>query len=259
METTVKTNVRTNATKETKRKKKHSGLWALIALAAAIVVFIILLMIQKNVAEGDREFYKEVWVANREIPEGTYIDGSNIENYFKTAVMDTRVIPQKYIDATSGSKDIVEIIGKTYVDHKYLENDVITPDGFKVYNAREGLKDPVEVSFAVGGVDAIVAGTIREGDKINVFAVESAENSVSVIDEKYTVRQLYSNKIVTNSFTGDGSIVGVTDSEGNEDDTPVTMVTIFIERGEEEAFFKTLATGSIRVSRVAELDADTEE
>ena len=38
METTVKTNVRTNATKETKIKKKHSGLWTLIALAAAIVV-----------------------------------------------------------------------------------------------------------------------------------------------------------------------------------------------------------------------------
>lgn len=231
------------------KKTKKSGLWALIALACAALVFFACIMIQKNVAEGETEFYNTVWLAAKEVPEGTEITGDNIDSYFKTAEVDTRVIPQGYIPFEVG--EIEKLIGM-YVDRKYLENDVITLDGFTAYNAREGLTDPVEVSFAVGGVDQIVAGTLREGDKINIFSVRNVDTIDDIFRDQYEVVQLFSDKIVTSSYTGDGGVVGITDETGAKDETPVTMVTIFIERGQESDFFKTLSECSIRVSRVAE-------
>ena len=236
-----------NAKKDpTLKKKSKTGTWALISIAVTLV----LCFLQAKLAEGDSEYYKEVYLAAKEIPEGTEITSENLSEYVISKDIDTRVIPSNYISVESG--DIKELIGQ-YADKKYLEKDVITLEGFEKYNAREGLKNPVEVSFAVGGVDQVVAGTIREGDTINIYAIRALEASdVLMFGERYSVDLLYDGKIVTNAFTSGGAYVQNTNSDGSVNETPVTMLTIFIEEGEEESFFKTINQCSLRVSRVVE-------
>lgn len=230
------------------KKKSKNGTWALISIAVALVLFAVLCFFQIRLAEGDSRYYEKVYLSAKEIPEGTEITEDNLNQYFKAKDMDTRVIPENYISVDSAT--IGELVGQ-YADKKYLENEVITFDGFEKYNAREGMTNPVEVSFAVSGVDQVVAGTLREGDMINIYCVRALDaTSSSLFGERYSVDLLYGNKIITNAFTSGGVYVQNTNSNGAEDTTPVTMLTIFIEAGEEEKFFGTLTEGSIRVSRV---------
>lgn len=242
---------KSNAKKDPSNKKKgKSGTWALIAIAVTLVLFGVLCFFQAKLAEGDTRYFKSVYLASKEIPEGTEITSENLMDYVVAKEMDTRVIPADYILAEGTA--IEELIGQ-FADKKYLENDVITLDGFEKYNAREGMTNPVEVSFAVSGVDQVVAGTLREGDSINIYAIRPYDaDDIIFYNERYAVELLYTGKIVTNAFTSGGEYVENTNEDGTVDETPVTMLTIFIEDGEEEAFFKTLTECSIRVSRVVE-------
>ncbi len=205
-----KFNVRKDSTKHVKEK---AGIWVLAAIFISLLLFGILCYFQAKLAEGDRKYYKTVYLAAKEIPEGTEITDENLLEYVTATEMDIRVIPSDYITETGDNKNIKELVGQ-FADKKYLEKDVITLEGFEKYNAREGMNNPVEVSFAVSGVEQVVAGTLREGDTINIYAIRTRDaNSFELTNERYSADLLYSGKIVTNAFTSGGAYVENTNAE----------------------------------------------
>lgn len=229
-------------------KKKHSGTGVFIGLVLSVFVFAALLFVQMQVVSEDEGYYKEVYVIKENIPEMTKLTKENLTRFITTKTLDTRNIPTSYIENLAEKDETEDFIGK-YVNRPYLAGDVLTAEGLSAISYTEGIADPVQVSFSVGGIDQIVAGTVREGDEIDIYVIRANEDPYA--EDEILVEPLYLNKKVVNSFTSSGEYVNSsTVEDGEKDETPVQLITIVIEKADEEMFFRRLQDSNFRVAKV---------
>lgn len=236
--------------KNTAPKRKHNGVGILIGLVLSAFVFAALLFVQMQVVSEDEGYYKDVYVIKENIPEMTKLTKDNLSRFVTTKTLDVRNIPATYIEDIAEKDETEDFLDK-YVNRPYLAGDVLTMEGLTDINYTAGIADPVQVSFSVGGIDQIVAGTVREGDEIDIYVIRANEDPYA--EDEVLVEPLYLNKKVVNSFTSSGEYVNSsTVEDGEKDETPVQLITIVIEKADEEMFFKRLNDSNFRVAKVLE-------
>ena len=203
-----------------------------------------LVIIQRSIL--NQEVTQPVYQVIKNIETGTKITDSNLTEYLKLKEVQVSLIPEGYIT----SKD--EIINK-FSNKNYLVNDIITTDGLtdteKLY--KDNIENPVEVSFSVSGLAAAVAGEVREGDYINIYAIKDEE----IIDDNGETERvlkastLYTFKHVYVEKTYDGQGVRIESGAESEDATS-TMFTIILDEKDMELFTETLSNCEIKIVRL---------
>lgn len=195
----------------------------------AAVLFAVLLNAQKNALS---DYEKKVTVICKEqIPMGTRINETNVEQYFECYEADARLVNE---NAVADKSALIETVAARSMD----ANEIVKSDDFtKEAGIYSQFTDPVEVSFTAENPGDAVSGSIRGGDFVDI----------AVVDQDTLEYQLkLENVYVLNAYTGTGE--PVTKDSVN---TAATMFTIVEEKAALKEFYSALEKGNVIVSKVS--------
>lgn len=205
---------KTAVTKEitrAERNKRNNLRRIAVAAFVALVVFVAITVIQSSILNQEERV--EAYQVIKNIDSGTKITKSNIDKYFALKDVQVSLIPDGYLT------DKKQLLDK-FVNRNYRARDIITDDGVSDTEGlyKSNITNPVEISFDASGLDAAVAGTIREGDYINIYGLKTQQSNNGAtkkmeIDSSYTFQHVYveaamdasGNKIETGAKSDDKS------------------------------------------------------
>ena len=152
---------------EKKSKRQTNGgerkaFWAVIAILAALIVFVVLTIIQRNMVNAGEK--AGVVVAAREVPAGILLTQENIQQYFTMAQRLKSEVPA---DCFTSGYEMVGLI----TDRKLTAKEIVTANSLKDVDPFEGIEDPVELSIDVDKLSHAVSGTLRAGDLVDIKVV----------------------------------------------------------------------------------------
>lgn len=150
-----------------KRRVATSGgdkkaLWAIIAILSALILFVILTIIQKNIVNAGEKV--NVVVAEKEVPAGVVLTQDFIEAHF---ILEQRLKSEVPENAFHSGSEFLGMI----TDRTLSPREVLTANALISEDPYEGIEDPVEVSIEVEKLSHAVAGTIRAGDYVDIKVV----------------------------------------------------------------------------------------
>lgn len=152
---------RRKAAKETSGGERKA-LWAVVAIVAAIIVFVVLTIIQRNVVNAGEKV--NVIVATADVPAGILLTQESAQQYF---TMELRLKSEVPANAFNSGHQIVGMI----TNRPLSKNEVLTANSLKSENPYEGIDDPVELSIDVAKLSHAVSGTLRAGDRVDIKVV----------------------------------------------------------------------------------------
>jgi len=211
-----------------KKERKIGVKELIISIVLALMLFLSLLVIEGKMLNDYKT--SEVIVANHAISKSTQITESNAYLFFSRKEVPSNIIPKTAV------VDIKDLIGKVVCD-SISDGEIIVDARFSAeeeYLAK--IKNPLEVGMRVSNLSQIVGGTIRKGDLINIFVVDSStRESVVVLKNVY----------VSKAF--DTSGVEIKDSGS---DVESLSLNLYIDSSVEQYFDETIASGTVYISKV---------
>ncbi len=198
------------------------------AFAASAAVFLLMLQIEKH-ALADYE-KGTIYVAAREIPEGTLLTEQNIAGYLEQRELDESCIPETALSEGSA------LSGKFAVFS--IEKGVLLTEGMfdTLEEVTQNMKEPVIAGFKAEDLYQVVGGVLRAGDVVHIYAVA----------EDGQARLVWQNVFVEQVFDGAGNTIS------NEDRaTSAQRVNVYLDKEDVEEFYTQLAGGSLRVVKDA--------
>lgn len=208
-----------------KQKKNILPGAALAALLAAVIVYCVMLNVEKNSMRA----YEKVTViaASRNISGGTVITQENLPEYFQEIEMDKKLIPQASI---TDREELNGMMVSTNIDM----GSVIT--NAMIENKKEmiaSMNHPVIAGFKAEDLYQVVSGTLRGGDRIHIYTVDEESDMAYLIWENVMVDQVFDS-------------AGTAIAPDNET-AAAQRINILMEQEDTERFYSELAVGSLRV------------
>lgn len=153
--------------KKSKKDKTTTGgerkaLAALVAIVAAIILFAVLTIIQRNIVNAGEKV--SVVVAQTDVPAGILLTQESVQQYFTIQLRLKSEVPTGTFH--SGQSLIGQITSRPL-----YANEILTANSLTNENPYEGIDDPVELSIDVSKLSHAVSGTLRAGDRIDVKIV----------------------------------------------------------------------------------------
>lgn len=211
---------KTAVTKEitrAERNKRNNLRRIAVAAFVALVVFVAITVIQSSILNQEERV--EAYQVIKNMDSGTKITKGNIDKYFALKDVQVSLIPDGYIT------DKKQLLDK-FVNRNYRARDIVTDDGISDTEGlyKSNITNPVEISFDASGLDAAVAGTIREGDYINIYGLktqQSGDTRKMEIDSSYTFQHVY----VEEAMDASGNRIATgANSDGSQTATMFTLV-----------------------------------
>lgn len=219
------------------KKKTINSKQLLFALCGMGITYVVLLIVGNSILENENSYKVNAYMVNSDmVAINTIITDKNVEELFKSIEVDSRVLPKGY------TENVGTLIG-LYTSKDMYKGEILTKNYFYTINMSEGIENPVEVSFIVQGYEQIVGGTIREGDKINLYYTKKVTDSSGMAS--YDSIPIVLDTYVVSSFSGSGEKI----KSGSE--SPSVMINIFIPESSEVVFNEAVAEGTLRVSKIA--------
>ena len=203
---------------------------ALGALAAAVIVFCIMLNVEKNVL-SDYEKGK-VFVAAAEMEKGMVLTEENAGQYIEEKEMDKSLIPE---NAILQREEIYQLMAGQKLDRGVVLTRSMFTDPDQVM---ESMTEPVTAAFKAEDLYQVVSGILRSGDRIHIYAVDGETNSAYLIWDNIFVREV---------FDSNGTRIEASDSL-----SAAQRINILMEKENVEQFYSELSAGSLRVVKVIE-------
>lgn len=216
--------------KDRKEKKSILPKAAAGSLLAAVIVFCIMLNVEKNAMTAYEK--GKVLVASEDIAKGTVLTAENAGMYFVEKEMDKSLIPQAAIvDA--------ERINQQMTVQKLDKGTVITQAMLQDLDKLiMNMEEPVIAGFKAEDLYQVVSGTLRSGDRIHIYTVDPDTQSTYLVWENIFIREV---------FDGSGVKIGAGDQV-----TAAQRINILMEKKNVEQFYSELAAGSLRVVKLME-------
>ena len=216
--------------KDRKDKKSILPKAAAGSLLAAVIVFCIMLNVEKNAMTAYEK--GKVLVASEDIAKGTVLTAENAGMYFVEKEMDKSLIPQAAIvDA--------ERINQQMTVQKLDKGTVITQAMLQdLDKLMMNMEEPVIAGFKAEDLYQVVSGTLRSGDRIHIYTVDPDTQSTYLVWENIFIREV---------FDGSGVKIGAGDQV-----TAAQRINILMEKKNVEQFYSELAAGSLRVVKLME-------
>lgn len=165
-------------------KGKITGL--IIGFVLTLTLFFVLVLVRREMLKDTEK--KVAVLANRQIKAGTMLTKDNISEYVKEVEISSNLA----IKETYCTKE--ELVGK-YVTRTTEENEIIYAglmmDDAEVLSQYE---NPIELSINISEESYAVAGTIRKGDRVNVYAAamdETGREAYELVLEGVLVNEAY--------------------------------------------------------------------
>ena len=214
--------------------KKIKIWYVVISLLVAVVLFIVLL----NVESSYMKQYEEtsVLVVKKEIPINTEITETNFSDFFEAK---NRIINTIPATACYTKEDV---LGK-YVVTNVDAGNFITASMLNEFSKDVSeLKDGVYLSISVNNLSQNVAGTLRAGDKINIYSVTEITQGIR------EVIPVVENIQVERSYDDTGVAITREDTE-----TIASVFTIAVEsKNVQEIIEKSADAGTLVVVKHVE-------
>lgn len=214
-----------------KLENKRRAFWTggiAAAFVAAAAIFTLMLQIERNVlADYDKG---TIYVAAREIPEGTLLTEENFFGYLELKELDQSCIPQTALtDESSVEGKIAEFSiekGVLLTEGMFGELNMVTRD----------MTEPVIAGFKAEDLYQVVGGVLRAGDFVHIYAV-TEEGQAQLVWQDVFVEQV---------FDSSGKVIS------NEDRTTAAQrINVYLDKADVEEFYTQLAGGSLRVVKDA--------
>lgn len=214
---------------ENKNTGKNTILKLLGCLIVAAALFALLLNVESNVLSDYEK--KQTVICRTEIPMGTRINETNVQQYFETYEVDVKLVDK---NAVSDRNNLIGTVAARTMD----ANEIVKSDDFlKELGIYAKFKEPVETSFSAENPSDVVSGSIRSGDFIDIAVVDK-----DTLEYKLSLENVY----VLSAYTGTGEPVTRDSVNG-----VATMFTIVEEKKVLDKFYSALEKGSVIVSKVS--------
>lgn len=243
----MKIGKKTAVTKEITRQERNrrNNLKRLtISFVVALILFIALVIIQSSILNQEAKI--EAYQIKSDIAVGTKIAEDNFDNYLVLKEVNESLVPEGYIT------DKAEIIGK-FTNRNYKAKDMITSDGItdteKLY--KDSIKNPTVLSFSVGDASSAVAGSVHEGDYINIYGLrkdaftnsdlKSEKENLILKDDYFSFMHVY----VAEAYDASGKRLTTDDKE-----TQALMFKIILSEEDVVKFNEMLTNCNIKIAKI---------
>ena len=172
------------------QKKTNTTFITIIScLIFAVIVFIVLLNVEKNIMTSYEK--TKVVVCKQNIEKQVDINDKNLKDYFELKEMPTNLIPE---GAYKKLKDIPEgITSRELIEKEILLNNAIESKKSIV----KDIENPIETAITLKSLDKAVGGTLRRGDRVNI----------SVIGEDQEKQLLIENVFISAAMNSSGDVL----------------------------------------------------
>lgn len=219
-----------------KERKKWSSaaklkLWtgiSLLALGSALVVFMVLLQVEKKAMET--EDTRSAYIVTKRIERGTVVEDWERSGYVKKREIPVSCIPENQYPAD-------EKIGSGRVLCSLEKNTVLCTD--MVETPKEETKEykrPVIVCVESADLTGTVSGILKNGDRVNLFFFQDG----SMVDEMDHV-------LIQQVFDANGKAL-----LGTEKQECSLRFNIYLEEEKAGRFYELQQAGKIRVAQVVQ-------
>ena len=180
---------------------------AFAALIAAIIVYCVMLNVEKN-ALADYE-KGSILTTKCQVPEGTVFTEENVSEYVQSVEINVSLIPEQ---AVVQKEELYHRIAAVDLDSGCFLTESLVTD---ISEIEMQMQEPVVAGFKADDLFQVVSGILRSGDRIH---------------------------IVQEVFDSSGSNIAA----GNKTQAAY-RVNILMEKDDVEQFYSELARGSLRV------------
>ncbi len=216
--------------KDRKEKKNLLPKAAAGALLAAVIVFCIMLNVEKNAMAAYEK--SKILVACGDIAKGTVLTAENVDEYLEEKDLDKSLIPQA---AIVDVEQLYQQMTVQKLDKGTMITEAMLQDLDKML---QDMTEPVVAGFKAEDLYQVVSGTLRSGDRIHIYTVDLDTRSTYLVWENIFIREV---------FDGSGVMI-----EAEDKVTAAQRINILMEKENVEQFYSELAAGSLRVVKVME-------
>ncbi len=216
-----------------KKRNERKSIWPgviLVAFAAAMGTFFLLLHIEKNALSDYEKTY--VWVSRAELAQGLEITEAAWNECFEQIEIDKNRVPEQLVENAqelAGMRTLIQIPRGSIVTQAMFTNEGAYA---------EGLYSPVIAGCKGEDLFQLVSGVLRKGDLVNMYTVNEE------LGETYL---LWENVMVYQAFDASGNSIASEDIT-----TPAARINLLLEEGYAEQFYNELSQGSLRMVKIWE-------
>lgn len=215
--------------KENKRKKGLPGI-VLAAFLAAVITYIVLLNVEKNILSAYEK--ADCWILAKSLEKGTEITEENMGEIFSRVQVDLQHIPQ---EAVLDPGTLLESQAAITIPQGSIATAAMfTPPA----RDRAALEKPVIAGCKAEDLYQLVSGTLRSGDRIHIYTVDEE------LGDTYLI---WDNVMVYQTFDSAGNLIPPQDTV-----SAAARINVLLEEGNAELFYRELYQGSLRVVKVWE-------
>ncbi len=210
--------------KETGKKSVLPGAIA-VAFIAAIIIFFIMINVEKKALSAYEK--GEVLIVQMDILKGMTLTESNMSQYIKKVQVDKNIIPKSAIVDTDNIIDkmaTIELDKGTILTTSMIEG---------TQEVVQNMKQPVIAGFKADDLYQVVSGTLRAGDVVHIYTVNTETDEVELVWPNILIQQVFD--------------VGGTAIQNEDQSTSAQRINIFLENEFVEPFYKEVSSGSLRV------------
>ncbi len=201
------------------------------ALVAAVIVFCIMLNVEKNAMAAYEK--GKILVAAKDLAQGVVLTRENAGEYLEEKEIDKSLIPQA---AIIDKELIYEQMTVQKLDKGAMITEAMLKDLDKML---QDMTEPVIAGFKADDLYQVVSGTLRSGDRIHIYTVDAKTQSTWLVWEDIFIREV---------FDSSGVMISADDTV-----TAAQRINILMEKENVEQFYSELAAGSLRVVKVMEV------
>lgn len=212
--------------KKEKTPNKKGGLGKILfSLIMAIILFFVLISIESNILDKYEKVNTVVAVVD--IEKGTEITSSNVKDLFEVREID------KKLEISTDAKELEDLVG-FITDKDFGLNEIVSfNDLINKESVLIGIDNPTDISITVNNISKALAGTLRQGDfiDISVLLSETGQN-VKMINHVY----------IKEAYDGAGVVAG------RDSETPSIMLLITLDKEDLGWFYEATNKGDIRIN-----------
>ncbi len=184
---------------------------AIPVVFAAIVVCVLYVAIEKNATQ--EELKTTVVCMKEDVAANTYVEAEDIETYFTTISVELAAVPTTAIQSLSELSE-----DGFYIEDAMSKSQMVLAENLSDMNAvmDKYLSGYELTSFSVNSFDRGVNGSLRQGDIVDVYALDPLTESLMLMVEDVYVKEVYDNSgncITEVSEVATAFTVYVTESE----------------------------------------------
>lgn len=232
---------RTGISENGKKRRDNSLLTAfLISLIVAAAVYIAAINIETSILSNYEKL--NAYVCTKEIIKGTPITADTWENYFTIKEIDKSILPDSIVNKQE------DVIGKA-IYFTLKPGTVITNEMFyKISDTYKEFKNPREISLSVEDIAYSVGGTLRAGDKVDIYIT----NTRAQLNGESVLTPICQNAYILSTFDDYGTVI-----QNDDKITPCRMISIIVEESTTTEIYNAIQGGKIYFSKIIEEDLAT--